>query len=83
MTQNLVNEKGYDLKVAYVFGDDLRDEVKAELARTGQLPNHLDSENNEITLAENAKSLLDTDGKPIVSANVYLGARGIIKGENS
>lgn len=55
-------------------------EVKAELDKTGKLPQHLDSENDQISLMENATALLDTKGKPIVSANVYLGARGIIKG---
>lgn len=79
-TQALVTERGYDLKVAYVYGDDFRDEVKAELERTNKLPQHLDGENNDISLMENATALLDTKGKPIVSANVYLGARGIVKG---
>lgn len=81
-TQALATEKGYDLKIAYVYGDDLREEVKAELAKTNQLPAHLDSENNEISLQANATALLDTKGKPVVSANVYLGARGIVKGES-
>lgn len=66
--------------MAYVYGDNLMDEVKAELDKTGQLPRHLDSENDEISLMENATALLDTKGKPVVSANVYLGARGIVKG---
>lgn len=78
-TQAMVTEKGYNLKVAYVYGDNLIDEVKAELEKTGQLPQHLDSENDKISLMENATALLDTKGKPVVSANVYLGARGIIK----
>ena len=79
-TQAMVTERGYDLKVAYVYGDDLRDEVKAELERTGKLPQHLDGENDKISLMENATALTDTKGKPVVSANVYLGARGIVKG---
>lgn len=79
-TQALVEEKKYDLKVAYVYGDNLLDEVKAGLAKTGELPPHLDSENDQVSLMENATALLDTKGKPIVSANLYLGARGIVKG---
>lgn len=79
-TQALVTSQGYDLKVAYVYGDNLLDEVKAELEKTGKLPNHLDSENDKVSLMENATALLDTKGKPVVSANVYLGARGIVKG---
>jgi len=78
-TQAMVTEKGYDLKVAYVYGDNLVDEVRAELQKTGELPKHLDGENDKVSLMENATALLDTKGKPVVSANVYLGARGIIK----
>lgn len=81
-TQALVTERGYDLKVAYVYGDNLMEEIKAELDKTGKLPQHLDSENDKVSLMENATALLDTRGKPIVSANVYLGARGIIKGKS-
>lgn len=78
--QKLVTERGYNLKVAYVYGDNLIDEVKADLEKTGTLPKHLDSENDKVSLAQNATSLLDTEGKPIVSANAYLGARAIVKG---
>lgn len=77
-THALIAEKGYDMKVAYVTGDNLLDEVRTQLETTGKLPSHLDSENTSVTLAESATSLLDTKGKPIVSANAYLGARGIL-----
>ncbi|KIV89028.1 hypothetical protein PV10_08646 [Exophiala mesophila] len=79
-TQKLANEKGLDLKIAYVYGDDLMEEVKTELEKTGKLPPHLDSENDKVSLAENAAALLDTKGKPIVSSNAYLGARAIVRG---
>ncbi|KAI1630020.1 hypothetical protein EDD37DRAFT_78104 [Exophiala viscosa] len=78
--QKFANDKGLDLKIAYVYGDDLLQEVKTELEKTGKLPRHLDSENNKVSLAQNATDLLDTKGKPIVSANAYLGARAIVKG---
>jgi hypothetical protein len=78
--QRLIIEKGYDLRVAWVGGDDLLEEVRLEIQKTGKLPRHLDEENNEITLAENARDLLDTAGKPVVTANAYLGARAIVKG---
>jgi hypothetical protein len=58
----------------------LLEEVRSEIQKTGKLPRHLDEENNEITLAENARDLLDTAGKPVVTANAYLGARAIVKG---
>lgn len=78
-TQRLVTEKGYDLKVGWVGGDGIAEEIRTEL-KAGKLPRHLDEENNEITIAENARDLLDTAGKPIVCANAYLGARAIVKG---
>lgn len=78
--QKLAKENRLGLKIAYVYGDDLLHEVKGELEETGKLPLHLDSENNKISLAENATALLDTKGKPPVSANAYLGARAIVKG---
>ena len=78
--QKLVTEKAYDLKVAYVSGDDLFEEVRTQIKKTGQLPRHLDEENNDITLAKNARDLLDTACNPVVSANAYLGARAIVKG---
>ena len=77
-TQALVLLQGYDLRVAYVSGDNLLEEVRSGLEANGQLPAHLDSENSGVTLAQSATALLDTKGKPIVSANAYLGARGIL-----
>lgn len=77
--QALVTAKGYNLKVAYVSGDNLMKEVTNELS-TGRLPKHLDAENNKVTLQAHSTDLLDTKGKPIVSANAYLGARAILKG---
>ncbi|KAK6369433.1 hypothetical protein LTS17_009776 [Exophiala oligosperma] len=77
--QELIKEKGYNLKVAYVYGDDLLSEVRSDLEKTGALPKHLDSENDKVSLSASALALLDTRGKPIVSANAYLGARAIVK----
>jgi hypothetical protein len=78
--QKFSNDRGLDLKIAYVWGDDVLAEVKDSLAKSG-LPKHLDSENNKVSLMQNATALLDTKGKPVVVANVYLGARGIVRGE--
>lgn len=79
-TQKLVNDKGLNLKIAYVHGDNLMEEVKTELEKTGRLPQHLDGGNDGVTLAQNMTDLLDMKGKPIVSANAYLGARAIVEG---
>lgn len=74
----LITSKGYNMKVAYVLGDNLFEEMK-DIREKG-LPPHLDSDNNEVTVADHTLDLLEGGDKPIVSANVYLGAREIIKG---
>ncbi|KAJ4292789.1 hypothetical protein N0V90_009452 [Kalmusia sp. IMI 367209] len=76
--QELVTEKGLDLKVAYVLGDDLMDEMND--IRSRGLPPHLDSDNDAVRYANHTLDLLEKEDKPIVSANVYLGAREIVKG---
>lgn len=76
--QQFSNEHSLNLTVAHVWGDGLLDEVKAGLAQ-GKLPNHLDGENSAVTKAHNVADLLDTENKPVLSANAYLGARGIVK----
>ncbi|EEH36004.2 hypothetical protein PAAG_00327 [Paracoccidioides lutzii Pb01] len=78
--QKLVNIRGYDLKVAYVSGDNLLNEVRGNLSKSGTLPAHLDSNNSQVRMQEHTDDLLDTRGKPVVSANTYLGARAIVKG---
>ncbi|KAH6642899.1 hypothetical protein C7974DRAFT_328603 [Boeremia exigua] len=76
--QELVTSKGLDLKVAFVLGDNLIEEMK-DIREKG-LPPHLDSNNSDITVAEHTLDLLEKNDKPIVSANAYLGAREIVKG---
>ncbi|KAH6046626.1 hypothetical protein HBI54_086140 [Parastagonospora nodorum] len=76
--QELVKSKGYDLKVAFVLGDNLIEEMK-DIRERG-LPPHLDSDNNEVTIADHGLDLLEKTDKPIVSANAYLGAREIVRG---
>ncbi|QSS59303.1 hypothetical protein I7I51_08736 [Histoplasma capsulatum] len=58
--QKLVSSRGYDLKVAYVGGDNLLDEVRDSLTKTGTLPAHLDSSNPEIQTQAHTNDLLDT-----------------------
>lgn len=52
--------------------------MRTQIEKTGELPAHLDSGNTDIHLHERTKDLHDTKTKPIVSANAYLGARGIV-----
>jgi hypothetical protein len=44
------------------------------------LPPHLDSDNNNVSIADHGLDLLEKRDKAIVSANAYLGAREILKG---
>ncbi|KAF2017610.1 DUF1446-domain-containing protein [Aaosphaeria arxii CBS 175.79] len=74
----LVVSKGYNLKVAYVLGDNLIEEMR-DIKSKG-LPAHLDSANDGVRYAEHTLDLLEKENKPIVSANAYLGAREIVKG---
>ncbi|KAF2033053.1 DUF1446-domain-containing protein [Setomelanomma holmii] len=74
----LVQSKNYNLKVAFVLGDNLIEEMRD--IRSNGLPPHLDSDNSEITIADHGLDLLEKSDKPIVSANAYLGAREIVKG---
>jgi hypothetical protein len=74
-----VKRRGLKLKVAAVEGDDLLDEIRAQLAK-GELPAHLDAGNQKVSLQAHATDLTDTKGKPLVSANAYLGARAILQG---
>ncbi|KAJ4987618.1 duf1446 domain-containing protein [Stagonosporopsis vannaccii] len=76
--QELVSSKGLDLKVAFVLGDNLIEEMR-DIKEKG-LPPHFDSNNSDVTVAEHTLDLLEKNDKPIVSANAYLGAREIVKG---
>ncbi|OMP82118.1 hypothetical protein BK809_0006428 [Diplodia seriata] len=75
-TQQLISQRGYDLKVAYVEGDNLTSVVKEQLIR-GELLPQLDSENPDIPTPKDATALENTSDHPVVSANAYLGAREI------
>lgn len=65
--------------MAWVEGDDLIEEVKDSVAK-GEVVAHLDSGNTEVgdRLPGNVRDFLSQGkGKDVVSANAYLGARGV------
>ncbi|KAI0414273.1 hypothetical protein F5X98DRAFT_254982 [Xylaria grammica] len=74
-------EKEYNLKIAYVEGDNLlpvvHDIVKPD--SQGRLP-HFDSDNNRVKLAKDTDNFLQDPNKKIVAANAYLGCRAIRRG---
>ena len=78
LTYQKVASRNFDLKVAYILGDNLVEEMRD--IRDKGLPPHLDSDNSKVTMADHTLDLLEKSDKPIVSANAYLGAREIVKG---
>ncbi|KAI0517812.1 hypothetical protein F5B22DRAFT_602566, partial [Xylaria bambusicola] len=81
VTHKTVREKGYNLKVAYVEGDDLlpivHDILKPD--SNGQLP-HFDATNDQVKLAKDTYNFLHDPHKKIIVANAYLGCRAIRRG---
>ncbi|KAF4334673.1 DUF1446 domain protein [Fusarium beomiforme] len=76
----LVTEKGYNLKVAYVSGDNVLPKLGKYMPQQKEdaLP-HLDSLNGHVTLTDESYIFAQADKEPreIVSANAYLGAHAI------
>lgn len=78
-----VSEKGLDVRVAYLAGDDLFDKVGPNMPTNKENLRHLDSDNSRATPNELTYAFLNAEkGKPVpmVSAHAYLGARGIVDG---
>lgn len=75
-----IEEKQLDLRVAYISGDDLKQEVGPTMpADVKLLWPHLDSTNPSLNRPEDPTSQVTVSSNvPIVSANAYLGARGIV-----
>lgn len=82
--QDLIREKGYDIKVAAVVGDDIVDQVRQDLAlkhggggTAAQKLRYLDSRKSHVREHKHLHAYMDQRLHPIVSAHAYLGSRGI------
>ncbi|QLI74683.1 uncharacterized protein G6M90_00g111520 [Metarhizium brunneum] len=80
----MVQEKRYSLSVAYITGDDLRHQVGQNMPPTldSALLPHLDESSANSNQEQSRSYIQDAQdlatGAQIVSANAYLGARGIL-----
>lgn len=72
----VARKKELDLQVAYVSGDDVFDNVSKFLDKSYPLK-HLDHNNEKVKVDKMVEELLTDDSREVVSANGYLGGRGI------
>jgi hypothetical protein len=66
------------LKVAYVSGDDLLEQLRSDPSLLESKLNHLDSANKD--KMDLPRKSPDLTSKTVVSANAYVGARAIVEG---
>lgn len=81
LTSAQAQKANYSIKIAYVEGDNVLPRIQALLKpdAASRLP-HLDGTNPSVRLAKDTATFLSDPGKPIVSANAYLGGRAIRRG---
>ncbi|PHH83013.1 hypothetical protein CDD82_3925 [Ophiocordyceps australis] len=76
----LIAQRGFKLRVAYVDGDNLMPKIKGLMKKEAVL-SHLDSSNQNVKLSNDMLTFLDyPDEMPIIAANAYMGYRAIKRG---
>ncbi|KAK5112726.1 hypothetical protein LTR62_003824 [Meristemomyces frigidus] len=79
--RKLIDPRGLDLTVAYVYGDDCLHKVQSLLNKDQSALPHLDQENGDVKLEKDTQEFLARpEEMPVVSANAYLGMRAIKRG---
>ncbi|KAI9933925.1 hypothetical protein MW887_004997 [Aspergillus wentii] len=79
--KGLVREKRLEVKVAYLSGDDVYDQVGPSMPQTREGLHHLDADYQAVTSSTLTYAFLNkSEPVPMVSAHAYLGARGIVAG---
>ncbi|ODV90721.1 hypothetical protein CANCADRAFT_2450 [Tortispora caseinolytica NRRL Y-17796] len=73
--------RGLDLQVSYVEGDDLFESCQDRIKSGGVA--HLDSSNNHVKLAKDTDLFLKDSSASLLTANAYLGGRGICAALNA
>ncbi|KAJ5503259.1 hypothetical protein N7463_006133 [Penicillium fimorum] len=77
----LIQQKGFALRVAYLSGDDLYTKFGPNMPQSAEQLQHLDAENNSVKPGPLTYAFTNTTKPvPMVSAHAYLGARGIVDG---
>ncbi|KAK7179830.1 duf1446 domain-containing protein [Paraphaeosphaeria sporulosa] len=71
--QELVDKNGYDMKVAFVSGDNLLGMVRSSLKEKGTLPQSFQDIN------QNAHKDTKFGADEVLACTAYIGARGIVK----
>lgn len=76
-----VRAKGFNLKVAFLSGDDLHSKFGPNMPRSKDELQHFDGVNQSIKPGPLTYVFLSSsDPVPMISAHAYLGARGIVDG---
>lgn len=76
-----IQQKGLNLRVAYLSGDDLYAKLGPNMPQSAEELQHLDAGNDSVKPSPLTYAFTNTAKPvPMVSAHAYLGARGIVDG---